>query len=242
MSNYLTLTFGELIRMKKYQVLPATVFIALLWMGFIYLVDSLYIHQLFSMLIYVDVTTMAILLVGVTMFFEKQEGTFRSFLVSPITKSEYLLAKGTSNCFANFVTLFLLFGFTYWLKDVKLNLLAFILAVAIIGFFHTILGVILSYYAKDFTSLIMRMMVYAFVFVLPVLFEQLGFIKNDFVAKLLYLLPTKSSMTLLNNAAAVPTEAWELYLSISYLIIATIVLFFVALKKFVQFAEKEGGL
>lgn len=80
MSNFLALAVGEITRMKKYQVLPATVFIALLWMGFLSLVDRTYVQTLFSLLIYVDVTTMAMLLVGVTLFFEKQEGTFRSFL------------------------------------------------------------------------------------------------------------------------------------------------------------------
>ncbi|SMO32136.1 ABC transporter permease [Melghirimyces algeriensis] len=241
MSNFLALAVGEITRMKKYQVLPATVFIALLWMGFLSLVDRTYVQTLFSLLIYVDVTTMAMLLVGVTLFFEKQEGTFRSFLVSPIHKSEYILAKGTSNLLSNLLTLVLLIGFAYWIKEVQIPFWEFLGAVILVGFFHTMLGFLISYYAKDFTNLIMYVMVYAFVFVIPVLLEQIGFITHDLLRNLLYALPTKSSMTLFQNAAEGNVETWELILSIGYLAMASIGGYLLALRKFDGFALKEGG-
>ncbi|UTW68778.1 hypothetical protein KHA80_15330 [Anaerobacillus sp. HL2] len=64
MSNYLTLTGRTNSHEKISSATCHSFYRTSLWMGFIYLVDSLYIKQLFSMLIYVDVTTMAILLVG----------------------------------------------------------------------------------------------------------------------------------------------------------------------------------
>lgn len=227
--------------MKKYQILPATIFIALLWMGLIYLVDDMFINQMFSILIYVDATTMAILLVGVTMFFEKQEGTFRSLLVSPIHKRDYILSKGISNIFSNFVTLFLLFAFALWVKDVEISIVNYLWAVALIGFFHTMLGFLISFYSKDFNSLLMRMMVYAFICVLPVVFEAIGFIDNEIFSKILYAIPTKASMLLLNHAAQLPIETWELYFSVGYLAVASIVFFFVVMKEFDKYAQREGG-
>ncbi len=64
---------------------------------------------------------MPIILVGAIMFFEKQEGTFRTLMVLPIRKSDYILSKGVSIIISNLLTVILLFGFAYWVKDVQME-------------------------------------------------------------------------------------------------------------------------
>jgi len=241
MRNLTTLTVGELQRMNKYQIIPASLFVLVFWFGFLYFVDAIFINQLFAILIFIDVSIMAIILVGAIMFFEKQEGTFRSLMVSPINKSDYLLSKGFSIVLSNLLTVILLFAFAYLVKDVEMNLIGFIGAVSLIGFFHAILGFWMSFYAKDFTSLLMRSVFYMLVFVIPVILVELQVIQTEWFEYVLYIIPTQASMNLLNAAAGLPQDVWETWLSAVYLFALTVLIFFIVLKKFDVFAQKEGG-
>ncbi|WP_280770280.1 ABC transporter permease [Salipaludibacillus daqingensis] len=241
MTNFLRLTVGEIQRMNKYQILPSSLFVILFWIGFLYFVDDTFINQMFAILVFVDASIMSIIFVGATMFFEKQEGTFRSLMVSPIRKSDYILSKGVSIVVSNLLTVVLLFAFVYWVKGANINLIGFIAGVSLIGFFHAILGFWMSFYAKDFTSLIMRSSLYMIVFVVPVILVELQVIQTEWFAYVLYIIPTQASMNVLNAAAGIPLETWEIWVSASYLLAVTIGIFFITLKKFDVFAQKEGG-
>lgn len=241
MSNFMTLTVGELQRMNKYQILPASLFVALFWIGFLYFVDDILINQLFAILIFTDASVMSIILVGAMMFFEKQEGTFRTLMVSPIRKSDYIFSKAVSIVLSNLLTVVILFAFAYWIKGVELSLIGFVGAVGLVGFFHALLGFWMSFYAKDFTSLIMRSSLYMIVLVLPVILVELQVIQMKWFDYLLFIIPTQASMNLLNAAAGMPQETWETWFSGGYLLTFTVIIFFITMKKFDVFAQKEGG-
>ncbi|PYZ92302.1 ABC transporter permease [Salipaludibacillus keqinensis] len=241
MNNFLTLTVGELQRMNKYQILPSSLFVVAFWIAFLYFVDALFINQLFAMLIFVDASIMSIILVGAIMFFEKHEGTFRTFMVTPIRKSDYILSKAFAIVVSNLITVLILFAFAYYVKNIEMNLLAFVGAVCLVGLFHAILGFWMSFYAKDFTSLIMRSTGYMLIFVLPVILVQLQVIQHDWFQYILYIVPTQASMNVLNASAGLPVETSELWWSTIFLIGLIIVIFFVTLKKFDEFSQKEGG-
>ncbi|MFN7250578.1 MAG: ABC transporter permease [Anaerobacillus sp.] len=241
MSNFFVLFSGELQRMKKYHVLGASFVIALLWIGVLHLTEIQNVSNIFPLLLFLDATSMSILMIGVTMFFEKQEGSMKSLLVSPIHKLEYILAKTTANITSNLITLALLFTYATLFKELELNLLWLIFAVIFISFFHSLLGFLLTYYSKDFTQLLMAMMKYSFVFIIPVLLEQIGLITNDFLVKLLYAIPTKASMILLNASIGI-AETWEIIISIVYLFMISSAVFIIVLKKHDEFALKESGV
>lgn len=227
--------------MKKYHILGASLVIALLWIAVLHLTEIQNVTSIFPLLLFLDATSMSILMIGVTMFFEKQEGSMKSLLVSPINKFEYILAKSGANIVSNLVTLAILYTYAKVFKDLELSLLWLIFAVIFISFLHSLLGFLLTYYSKDFTELLMGMMKYSFVFIIPVLLDQIGLITNDFFAKLLYVIPTKASMILL-NASIGAVETWEIVLSIIYLLIISSGVFFVVLKKHDEFALKESGV
>lgn len=241
MSNFLVLFTGELLRMKKYHILGASFFIALIWIGVLHLTEIENVTNIFPLLLFLDATSMSILLIGVTMFFEKQEGSMKSLLVSPIHKVEYILAKTGANIASNLITLALLFSYAKLFKNLEVNILFLVAAVIFISFFHSLLGFLLTYYSKDFTQLLMGMMKYSFVFVIPVLLEQIGVIKSEIFSKLLYAIPTKASMILL-NASVAEVQMWEILLSIFYLVVISIGVFTVVLKKHDEFALKESGV
>ncbi len=240
MNNFTALLSGELERMKKYNILTAGIFVALLWIGVLYFTDIDDITNMVPLLVFIDATSMSMILVGATMFYEKQEGTIKTLLVSPISKTEYILAKTFANIASNVLTLILIYVYAKMFKEIKLNFFGLIASVILTAFFHSLIGFILTYNTKDFTEMLMGMMKYTFIFTIPVLLEQVGLIKNETISKILFIIPTKSSSIFLQSTGG-GVDTWEIWLSIIYLTIGSIVLFYIVWKKFDDFAIKESG-
>lgn len=241
MSNFFVLLAGELQRMKKYKILGASLLVSVIWIGMLHFTDIKDVSSIFPLLILLDATTMSMLIVGVMMFYEKQEGTIKTLLVSPISKTEYILAKTFANIFSNVETLVILYLYAKFFKEININFFALLGAVILIAFFHSLIGFMLTYYSKDFTELLIGMMKYTLIFMLPIIFEQVGMIKNETIRKLFYAIPTKSSMTLL-RAPAGGIEVWEIVTSVLYLLVASILLYIAVYRKFDEFAVKESGV
>ena len=241
MNNFAVLAIGEIQRMKKYNILGASLFVAILWVGMLYFIDTPSIGSMFPLLLFIDATSMPMLLIGATMFFEKQEGVTKTLLVSPITKGEYILSKTFANILSSITSLIIMYAYVKIFKEIDINFLGLLGAIVLISFFHSLIGFILTYYSKDFNSLLMGMMKYAFVVMIPVLLEEIGIIKIDILSKILYILPTKASMILL-NASSSGIESWEIYFSLGYMIVASALLYLVVSKKFNEFAIKESGV
>lgn len=241
MNNFTVLLMGEMQRMKKYNIPAASFVVSILWIVILHFIGIRDVSSIFPLLVFVDATTMSMLLVGVTMFFEKQEGTLKTLLVSPISKAEYILAKSIANVISNLVTLFLMYLYAIFFKEIHVNIVWLTLAVILIGLFHALIGFLLTYYSKDFTELLVGMFKYAFVLLLPVFLEQVGMITGGLVQKLLYAIPTKASMVLL-GASSGKGELWEVLLSTAYLLIGSVGLYRIVSKKFDEFAIKESGV
>lgn len=240
MNSFVTLLYGELQRMRKYNIFTAAILVDLLWIGVLYLVKVEDITSLIPIIVYIDATAMSMVLVGATLFYEKQEGTIRTFLVCPISKSDYILAKTFANITSNLITLLIIYAYGKIFKEVNLNLLGLIGSVILIAFFHSLVGFLMTFNTKDFTEMLMDMMKYTFIFTIPVLLEQVGFIKNEIVDKILFIAPTKSAAILLESTAG-GVEVWRTLFALVYLIMASIALYYMVLKKFDEFQVKEGG-
>ncbi|OPJ55149.1 fluoroquinolone export ABC transporter permease subunit [Alkalithermobacter paradoxus] len=241
MNNLVVLFNGELERMKRYNILTASFFVSLMWIAVLHFTKINDVSKIFPLLIYLDATSMSILMIGVTMFFEKQEGVIKSLLVSPISKVEYILAKTFANVFSNIITLVILYIYSKLFKEININIVGLIFTVMLIAFLHSLIGFILTYYSKDFTELLVGMIKYSFVCMLPVLLQEVGLIKGEIIEKALYIVPTKASMVLL-KASTGGIENIEIILCSLYLIILSISLYVIVLNKFDQFAVKESGV
>lgn len=241
MNNFRTLFMGELQRMKKYNILAAGMFVSLLWIGVLHFTGIEDVSKIFPLLIFLDATSMAMLLVGVTMFFEKQEGTLKSLLVSPIHKTEYILAKTFANILSNVESLIILYLYSKIFKEININFIGILVGLVLIAFFHSLIGFLIAYGSKDFTAMLMGVMKYAFLFMIPIVLEMIGMITHEGIRKLFYALPTKAAMTLL-NATTGGVEAWEIYLSAGYLALGSLALYYNVLRKFDEFALKESGV
>lgn len=241
MPNFFILLFGELQRLRRYNIMAASVVVALLWIGVLSVTEIPDITYIFPMLIYVDTTSMAILLIGVTIFFEKQEGTMHTLLVTPINRFDYLLSKSIVTIASSVITLAILYLYVYFFKEVDLSFTGLLGAVILVALFHSLVGFLLTYSSRDFTALLVNMFKYIFIFFLPVLLEYMRVIQHDLVELIIYIAPTKAAMVLL-NAPAGETALWEVLYALAYLGIGSIILFIFVLKKFEQFAAKESGV
>jgi fluoroquinolone transport system permease protein len=237
----MVLFIGELQRMKKYNIFAASFVLSLIWIGVLQFTEIKDVSGIFPLLIFIDVTSMAMLMIGVTMFFEKQEGVMKTLLVSPISKGEYIIGKTVANILSNIITLMILYFYAKLFKEIYVNIILLFGFVILIAFFHSMIGFILTYYSKDFTELLIGMIKYSFILMIPVLLEQVGLIKNELIKKLFYMLPTKASLLLLQSCVG-RIKNWEIVFSTLYLIIISILLYFFVHKKFDEFAIKESGV
>ncbi len=241
MRNFPALLAGELQRMVKYSIFAAGLVVALLWIGVLHFTDIEDVSGLFVLLLFVDATTMSILYAGVTVFFEKQEGSLKSLLVCPISRLEHVSSKVCGNVVVNLQTVVLLYLYAWYFKEISLSFWALAAAVALVAFFHALVGLVLTYYSETFTDLLMNMMKYAFLLMLPVLLDEIGVIQNALVQNLLYAIPTRASMTIL-TASGGGIDAPEVWLFAGYLIVGSAGLLWLVLKKFDKFAAKESGV
>lgn len=240
MSKFFALVQGELLRLKRYNLLAASLFVSIVWVGLLHFLDIENVTKLIPQLIFIDVTTMAMLLVGVTFIYERDEATIRSMLVSPISKSEYLLAKMISNIIPSILSLTIMYIYSKLFKIVEINYFILFGAVILVAFFHSLIGFLLTYYSKDFTDLVMTIMKVFLVFLLPVILVEFNIVTSEIFRKAVYVLPTKSSLMILMGAAG-KAKSWEIIVSLIYLILGSVVLFYLVWKKFDAYALKESG-
>lgn len=241
MNNFVTLFKGEIQRMIKYHILTASVVVAFFWMGMIHLLAVPDITFLFTMVVFFDLVSMSIVMVGVTIFFEKQEGVLKSLIVSPISKLEYITAKILGNLISNLVTIILVYIYALIFQEINVQLFTLIMAILLIALFHSFMGILLIYKSRDFTQFLVRMMSYFLIFILPIVLEQLQLITARIYSYLIYLIPTKSSASLI-EASTTRLDSWELIFSISYLILGSAILSYFVFKGFKDFAIRESGV
>ncbi len=227
--------------MLRYHILGAGFVVTIIWLLVLHFTEVIGVATMLPLLLFFDTTSMTIILIGVTLFFEKQEGTIRSLQVSPINRSEQILAKIGGNILSNVQTLVILYLYAWFFKEIELSFFALLAAIVIIGLFHSLVGFLLTYRARGFTELLMGMFIYFFAFMLPVVFEQIGLIENEMVKGILYLAPTKAAFILL-NASGGGLKTWEILFSAFYLLAASAVLLHFVLKRLNEFALKESGV
>ena len=240
MSKFTTLVKGELLRLMRYNLFSASFFVSAIWVGILHFVDVENVTMFIPQLVFIDVTTMAMLLVGVTFIYERDEATMRSMLTSPISKSEYLLAKMISNIIPSILSLTIMYIYSWLFKVIDINYFLLLGGVILIAFFHSLIGLLLTYYSKDFTDLVMTIMKVFLVFLLPVIFDEFNIITNDIFRKLVYILPTKSALMILMGTTG-GIKPWEITISLIYMVLGSIILYYLVWKNFDTYALKESG-
>lgn len=243
MKNLSVLLKGEVDRLQKYHILAASLLVAFIWIGVMHLTEVEDVTGIFPLFLFLDATSMSMVLIGVSMFFEREENTLKAIFVSPVTKKEYIAAKILGNILSNMQTLVLLYLYAWIFKEIHISILTLVLYVILISIFHSLVGFLLAYHTKSFTELLTGMIIFMFALLIPVVLEEVGIITLEWLQNVLYLLPTKAALLLLNSTAETSVvETWEVAYGVGYLIFTSGILLLFIQRGFEVFLAKESGI
>jgi fluoroquinolone transport system permease protein len=240
MNKFVLLLKGDQSRMKRYGITYASLATSVLWIIMIQMININAIDKYFPLFIFIDVTMMSFLLIGVAMMFEKQESALKTMLVTPISKHHYLLSKIVSTVIASLITLILLGGYGVVFKNLRINYAGITGAVALSAFAFSCIGILFTYKSKDFTILLMWVMAFFFVLAIPTILQMFGIITADWFKYVQYLNPMQAVLTLLNSAV-MDIARKDFLISLSYLIGLTALMYYFAAKYFDIYSMKEFG-
>ncbi len=241
MPNLLTLVKAEFYRLNKYNLFTANFVVLIMWVVLAYFLEPEILLRFIPFIFFMDSIMMTILLVGATLFYEKKEHTINSIMVTPVSEHEFLCAKVLVNVINSLITVVFVSVAVYLLKEVTFNYLLVIPAIVLVTIVHSLIGIRLSYSAKDFTSHLINYMLYVFIFALPPIFALFGII-DESVSRFFILLPPEASNILINTAFA-ETDLWRILFSYIYLIVLSVTLYVFSVKPmFNEYLMKETGV
>lgn len=234
---------GELIRLHKYSVTSVSIFIALIWGGVLYFLDTDVFNSVLPLILLVDASMMSIMYIGSVMFFEKTESTISSMLVTPTTNGELVLSKVIANIIHNVLSSALIVIAFVFIKNVQLNYLACILGIVLATAFHTILGLYMAYFQKNFTGMLLSIMSLIFLLMIPTVLFELNVLKGVAWEYILLINPMSAAAEIINGGFAGYVFTWKYFFGIGYMLFGAIFIYFVlVLPKFQDYAIKQSGV
>ncbi|MCK4551998.1 MAG: ABC transporter permease [Tenericutes bacterium] len=234
---------GELSRLHKYNVTSISFFVAILWALILYFLDADVFNSVLPLILLVDASMMSIMYIGSVMFFEKSESTISTMLVTPSTNSELVLSKVVANIIHNMLASTLIIIAFVFIKNIELNYLLLFVGIFLATAFHTVLGLFMAYFQKNFTGMLMQIMVVVFVLMIPTVLYELNVLKAAFWEYLLLINPMQAASELINGGFKGYDFNWVYFVSLAYLVIGTILLYvFAVIPKFKDYAIKQSGV
>lgn len=244
MNKLLLLIKGEFLRLTKYHVTTVSLLVAFMWFIILYVIDSnVLLMTLLPFVIIIDATMMSVIFIGSVMFFEKTEQTMTTMLVTPVSDKDLILSKAITNTLHSVMSTSLVILAFYILKDIEMSWLIMIPSLILSVFMHSMLGFVFSYHSKDFTSMLVNVMVYALVVTIPVVLYGFGIIlQKPIWDYILLVLPTQSSIKLIETAFNQIYD-FKFFLAIIILLTYAILGYFLYVKpKFKYYAVKQSGV
>lgn len=240
MNKFRVLFWGEVIRLGRYNLFAASIFVSAIWVGILHFLNVEDVTTIVPQLIFLDVTTMATLLVGVSLIYERDEDTLRTLMATPISKNQYLLGKVLANIVPSILSLTVMYAYSKLFKTIQINYLLLLGAVVLVSFFHSLTGMLLTYFSKSFTDLLMIIIAIFIIFLLPVILVEFDIITNEIFTKGIYILPTKAALMVIMGTTGI-IDTWEIIISIVYLIASSLVLYYLVYRYFNLYALRERG-
>lgn len=190
---------GELLRLNKYRVTTVSLLVAFVWGLVLYFIDDMDIlEQMLPMIIMIDATMMSVIFIGSIMFFEKSEQTISTLLVTPTSTDEQILSKVIANTIHMLLSSMLIILVFYFVKGVTVNFFWMIPILIISIAFHSLLGYVFSYHSKDFTSMLLGVMMFVIFLSIPSILHQFHILfKGDFWRYALLITPAQASAELI---------------------------------------------
>jgi fluoroquinolone transport system permease protein len=235
MSNLLNLIKGEIIRLYKYKILIIGTIVSLIWVVIIALSDAITAKQLVPLLIFMDAAMMSIILHASSFYLEKQEGTIKTLLVTPVRLSDIIIAKAVAALFMGLISAVVVVTSGLVFHQIEINLLLLFIYIILIVSSHTAIGFAITLYSKDFGAMIVNYALFALVALVPSLLFAINIIPAEF-SNFMLVSPSHAGQMLLNSTLG-EVDLHVIIISIIYLISLTAILYrFIIYKKFKKYA------
>lgn len=234
---------GELSRLNKYNMTSVSILVAFIWGVLLYFLNDDLLSSMLPFVLLMDATMMAVMYVGSVMFFEKNESTISTLLVTPVSNDELLLSKLIANTIHNMFASGLIIVVFVIIKDVQVNFFLIFIGILVATAFHTLLGIVMAYFQKDFTGMLVNVMILSFALFIPSALFMFEVISGPFVEAILLLNPIQAASELINGGFTGYEFGYKYVFSIIYLIIGGgLGYIFYARAKFQDYAVKQSGV
>lgn len=224
--NLINLIIGEINRSIKYKVLTIGTGVSFIWLVIIFFMrkDSDMINMIVPLLIFTDAVMMSSMLIGASIFFEKQEGSIRSLIISPVTTGQILISKIINTVFTSIISALIVAIGAMIMSDIRINLFTLVIYIIVTVAAHAAIGFSISMVSKDFNSMLINYMVFVFIFVIPPVLLLLNILPQSYEL-LLFLSPSQAGNVLLNSTVTGSTTEWyKILISIAYLSLIAVAL------------------
>ncbi len=244
MNKFIFLIKGELLRLKKYNVITVNVVVTLMWFLLLFFIeDHGLLNQLLPMILMFDVTMMSALYVGASLFFEKSEQTNVTLLVTPLSHHAHVLSKAIVNTIHMVLSSVVLALIFYFVRGVEINFVYLVVTLFVASFVHSLIGFIFSYLSKDFTSMLMLVMAYSLLFMVPTVIREFNiFFTGDVFTYLLLLSPSQASINLLALSIGGELELQSLLSLLSLLVIGLLIYTLIVVPKYKTNTVRQSGV
>jgi fluoroquinolone transport system permease protein len=235
MNRIWNLYVGEIQRLLKYKILFFSLLVSAIWMIILVLSDAATAQALVPTLLVTDAGMMSILLLGASYYYEKQEGTMKSILVSPVSLSEVLLAKVAAAMTSGILSMLLVAGSAWAVHGIETNL--FLMGVYVLATIagNTAIGYVIILSSRDFMAMIVKFAGIAMVFYIPSLLIPLGIISQEW--DVIAIISPIYAGTLLIESLYTTFPIGEILFALGYLVLIAGVLYpFIIYKKFLKVA------
>ena len=237
MKNLGKLISGELDRANKYKVLTIGVGVSLIWFVVIAMLPSSSLGMLIPLLILTDSAVMSVILMSASLFFERQEGTLKTLSVTPSTVFEILVSKIFMSVVIALLSTAIVVISVLIFHGMLINVLLLIPYVILITVLHSILGIAITLISRDFNSMLINFAGFVIVLDIPAILSLLGAMP-EWTELFFLFIPSQAAQILLSSTIT-STEPYKVLLSIGFIILWTIFLFFGAVySKFKEYMVK----
>lgn len=245
---------GELVRLKKYGVFSISLFVAVMWGTILFLISENVLGGLLPFILFIDATMMSIMYIGAEMHFEKSESTISTMLVTPVTNKELVASKIIANTIHNLmsslliVLVFFIASKTGAIMDLGMNIGLIILGIVVVTSTFTVLGLVLSYYQKDFTEMLVNMFIIVIVLMIPSVLLTFKVIEGQIWENIMLFNPMQGAQNIIQGGFADPVTGelefgYRYFVSLGYMFIGGILMYFLlAVPKFQDYAIKQSGV
>lgn len=229
---------GEIKRLIKYKIFFFGILVSMIWAVIIALADLEAVLGLMPFLVLMDAGMMSIILLGASFYYEKQEGTMQSIIVTPIRLSTHILVKVLAMVTMGLISFVVVIGTSLIFHNFSIQLLPFALYVVVAVSAHSAIGYVLILYSRDFLAMLVKYMGVVIIFMLPMLLVQLDVISGN-VEFIGLLSPTYAAQILFQSTIATK-DPWTIVFSLCYLALIPAVLYPLVIMKRYEIVAMEG--